>query len=344
MLRLPSFGFHSPTTVEEAALILAEDPANTRLVAGGTDLFPNMKRRHQQAKQVVSLRRITDLSGIRETSGGGIAIGATTTLDAITRDPRVRERYPALRIAVASISSPVLRNMGTIGGNLCLDTRCTYYNQNEEWRRSIDYCMKAEGQICWVAPSSPRCWAVSSGDSAPMLCAWGAEITLVSKDGARTLPLANLFRDDGIDYLTKRPDEILTEVTLPPPSGERAAFWKLRRRGSIDFGVLSVAAVGWCEGKTTDRIELWLGSVGSHPVRCTQSIEVLTGTALDAETIAEAAALARKGDGANPLGNTDFAPQWRSKMIEKYVAAVLCELAGLPTGRLAPKHPGVAGK
>jgi len=338
MLRLPVFGFYQPSTIEEATRLLAENPASTRLVAGGTDLFPNMKRRNQVAETVISLRGIAELTGIRETSDGGLAIGATTTLAAIASDLRVGESYRALATAVNSISSPLVRNSGTIGGNLCLDTRCTYYNQNEEWRRSIDYCMKEVGEICWVAPSSPRCWAVSSGDSVPILCAWGAEITLVSKDGARTLPLAELFRDDGIDYLSKRPDEILTEVRLPAPSGERAAFWKLRRRGSIDFGVLSVAAVGWCGGETTDRIEIWLGSVGSTPVRCDESIAALIGKPIDEDTIAEAAALARKGEGASPLGNTDFLPQWRGKMIEHYVAAVLREMAGLPRARLAPRH------
>jgi 4-hydroxybenzoyl-CoA reductase subunit beta len=239
---------------------------------------------------------------------------------------------------VASISSPVLRNAGTIGGNLCLDTRCTYYNQNEEWRRSIDYCMKEQGETCWVAPSSPRCWAVSSGDSVPMLCALGASITLVSKEGQRQVALADLFLDDGIEYLSKRPDEIVTGIQIPAPSGERTAFWKLRRRGSIDYGVLSVAAAGWCNGKTTDRIEIWLGSVGSTPVRCTASIAALIGKPLDEETIAAAAALARKSAGANPLGNTDFLPQWRGKMIEKYVEAVLREVAGLPRQRMAPNH------
>ncbi len=334
MLRLPDFQFHAPQSVEEAAALLANDPANTKIVAGGTDLWPNFKRRHQSADSVVSLRRIPELKGICETAEGGLAIGAMTTLDEITRDVRVGERYPALVTAVSSISSPVLRNSGTIGGNLCLDTRCTYYNQNEEWRRSISYCMKAEGETCWVAPSSPRCWAVSSGDSVPMLCAWGASIVLVSSEGRREVALAELFRDDGIDFLTKRPDEIVIEVKLPPPAGERAAFWKLRRRGSIDFGVLSVAAV-----VTPDhRAELWLGSVGSWPVRCTESIELLNGKPLDADRIAEAAAIARKSDGANPLGNTDFAPQWRGKMIEKYVQAVLREAAGLPVDLLGPRH------
>jgi 4-hydroxybenzoyl-CoA reductase subunit beta len=338
MLRLPAFNFHQPSTIEEAVSLLAADPGNTRVVAGGTDLFPNMKRRHQSAESVVSLRGIGALRGITEADDGGLIIGATTTLDAITRDERVQKCYPALATAVASISSPVLRNAGTIGGNLCLDTRCTYYNQNEEWRRSIDYCMKEQGETCWVAPSSPRCWAVSSGDSVPMLCALGASITLVSKEGQRQVALADLFLDDGIEYLSKRPDEIVTGIQIPAPSGERTAFWKLRRRGSIDYGVLSVAAAGWCNGKTTDRIEIWLGSVGSTPVRCTASIAALIGKPLDEETIAAAAALARKSAGANPLGNTDFLPQWRGKMIEKYVEAVLREVAGLPRQRMAPNH------
>ena len=338
MLRLPAFKFHQPTTVEEVTALLAENPSGTRVVAGGTDLFPNMKRRHQSAETVISLRQVESLQGICEGDDGSLLIGATTTLDTITRDERVQDRYPALVTAVASISSPVLRNAGTIGGNLCLDTRCTYYNQNEEWRRSIDYCMKEQGETCWVAPSSPRCWAVSSGDSVPMLCALGAEITLVSSDGERTLPLAQLFLDDGIEYLSKKPHEILTTIRIPAPSGERTGFWKLRRRGSIDYGVLSVAIAGWCNGDITDRIEIWLGSVGSTPVRCDDSIDALIGKPIDDETIAEASALARKSDGANPLGNTDFVPQWRGKMIEKFVAEVLRKVAGMPLERQAPRH------
>jgi len=334
MLRLPPFEFHQPKTLKEAAKLLAESPQTTRLVAGGTDLWPNMKRRHQKADRVISLRNVKALRGIKDIkgSGGALRIGPTTTLDELARDPRVRKRYPALVTAVESISSPLLRNTGTIGGNLCLDTRCTYYNQNKEWRKSIAYCMKAEGQTCWVAPSSPRCWAVSSGDSVPMLCAWGAEITLQSHEGERTLKLADLYKDDGIDYLTKRPDEILTEIRMPAPSGERAAFLKLRRRGSIDFGVLSVAAVLWPREGTSENngagfpaehVELWLGSVGSYPVRCTSSIERLAGRGLTADAIQDAAAIARKSDGANPLGNTDFAPQWRGKMIEQFVRSAL---------------------
>src|ERR1700688_386502 len=288
MLRLPPFRLLRPRTLAEAAHLLDEEgaahqgstgaagsagaagapgargpgapgsPGPVRLVAGGTDLWPNMKRRHQRAETVVSLMGIPELAGIRDGADGGngaaaadpgaVRIGATTLLDGVARHPLIAGRHPALATAVASISSPPLRNMGTLGGNLCVDTRCTYYNQTEEWRRSIDYCMKAEGSICWVATSSPRCWAHSASDSAPMLCALDASVLLASARGERAVPVADLYRDDGIDYLARRPDEILAEIVLPAGSSRdrcRSAFWKLRRRGSIDFAVLSVAAAVW---------------------------------------------------------------------------------------------------
>ena len=160
------------------------------------------------------------------------------TLTAVAADPVIRSTHPALARAVESISSPAIRNMATLGGNLCLDTRCTYYNQNEEWRESIDFCMKEGGTVCWVAPQSDRCWAISSSDAAPMLCALGASVRLMSARGARELLLADLYREDGIDYLTKQPDEVLTEIVIPAPGELESSFWKLRRRVSIDFPVL----------------------------------------------------------------------------------------------------------
>jgi len=180
VLRLPPIELVSPETVQEAAKVIAN--GNARLVAGGTDLWPNMKRRHQKAETVVSLMSIPGLDAI-DVSGSDIRIGGTATLANIIRDDRIRERLPAFANAVASISSPPLRNMGTIGGNLCIDTRCTFYNQTEEWRRSIDYCLKEEGTICWVATKSPRCWAHTASDSAPILCALDARVKLVSATG-----------------------------------------------------------------------------------------------------------------------------------------------------------------
>jgi 4-hydroxybenzoyl-CoA reductase subunit beta len=343
MLRLPQFQFAQPRTIPEAAAVLAGEGAAdgqpVRLVAGGTDLWPNMKRRHQKAGTVVSLMRIPELKGIDV--NGEIRLGATALLEDVARHPDVRERFPALARAVASISSPPLRHMGTIGGNVCVDTRCTYYNQTEDWRRSISYCMKEEGEICWVATSSPRCWAHTASDSAPMLCALGAEVKLVSTEGDRLVPIESLYRDDGIQYLAKRPDEILTAIHVPAESTAehcRSAFWKLRRRGSIDFAVLSAAVALWTDpAGIVTKARIYLGAVASSPMAVPEAAALLEGKPLTAEIIAAAAQLTRKV--ATPMDNTDFQAQWRGAMVQKYTEAALREAAGLEVERLAPKIP-----
>jgi 4-hydroxybenzoyl-CoA reductase subunit beta len=328
MLRLPSFRLHRPTSLAEAVAILAGEGDAARLVAGGTDLWPNMKRRHQRAEHVVSLAHVDALRGVR--SNGDLRLGAMETLTDLERHPAVRERYPALAHAVGAISSPLLRNMGTIGGNVCLDTRCTYYNQNEEWRQSIAYCMKAEGKICWVAPSSPRCWAVQSSDSAPMLVALGARVKLVSATGERELPIAALYRDDGMEYLNKRRDEIVAEIVVPGESDAsrcRTAFFKLRRRGSIDFGVLSVAVALWMEGDIVRDARVVLGLIASFPAAAEAVAESLVGGRLTDESIRAAAATARAA--ATPMDNTDFDPRWRSQVTPIYVERTLRRAAEL---------------
>jgi len=333
MLRLPPFTLHRPHTLAEAARILAGEGAAAgapvRAVAGGTDLWPNMKRRHQKASQVVSLNGIAPLRGI--SNGDGVRLGATATLTEVAAHPLVRAKYPDLAKAVTSISAPVLRNMGTIGGNVCVDTRCTYYNQNEEWRRAIDYCLKEEGHTCWVAPGSPRCWAISASDSAPMLLALGARVRLVSAQPGiveRVEPLEVLYQDDGIAYLTKRPDELVAEILVPEESATghcRTGFEKLRRRGSIDFAVLSVAAAVWTDAAgVVTRARLRLGAVASYPVPCVESEQALEGQALGEETIAAAAKAARRA--ATPMDNTDFQAQWRGVMVERTVERVLRRL------------------
>ena len=337
MLRLPPIKLESPATIKDAAKSIAD--GNTRIVAGGTDLWPNMKRRHQKAETVVSLMSIPNLDTI-DSGDPDIRIGATATLSNIIRDDNVRERFPAFASAVASISSPPLRNMGTIGGNICVDTRCTYYNQTEEWRRSIDYCLKEEGTICWVATKSPRCWAHTASDSAPMLCALDAKVTLVSASGERELLLKDIYVDDGIDYLAKRADEILTEVVVPGASDSshcRSAFWKLRRRGSIDFSTLSVAAAVWVDDSdSVTRAAMYLGAVGSAPMPVAEIESILIGNKMTEDGIAEIAHAAHQI--ARPMDNTDFAASWRGKMTEQYVTAALCEVAGLPVKRMQPRH------
>ena len=330
MLRLPPFEYRRPRTLDEACRILdgegAADGGAVRVVAGGTDLWPNFKRRQEGAATVVSLMGIDGLEGVAaHPAASGTPIGATTTLDRIAADSRLRRLYPALADAAGSISTLALRNMGTLGGNLCLNTRCTYFGQSEEWRCSIDYCMKEKGTMCWVAPSSDRCWAISSSDTAPVLAALGARVRLVSRAGERALPVADLYRDDGIEWLTKRPEEILTEILLPEESTAgrcRSAYRKLRRRGSIDFAALTVAAAVWTDGGgAVERASIFLGSVASSPLRAVEAESLLVGRRLDAEAIAEAARACRTA--ATPLDNADFTAQWRSRMVEVWAAATL---------------------
>ena len=179
--------------------------------------------------------------------------------------PEVRARYPALATAAGAVSTPQLRNMGTLGGNVCVDTRCNYYNQSYEWRKAVNFCMKKDGEICLVAPGSPRCWAVSSSDTAPVLWSLGASVRLAGPAGERTIPISALYQDDGIQYLTKQPGEIVTEIVLPPADGARSVYLKLRRRGSFDFPVLGVAVALHMDGDIVRQARIVLGAVASLP-------------------------------------------------------------------------------
>src|SRR5579859_7725182 len=236
MLRLPQFQYLAPRSLDEATAMLAEHGPQAMVVAGGTDLFPNMKRRQQEPPVVIGLKSVPALRRIDSTDGH-LRVGAMASLHDVANHPSLRQKCPALAHAAGSVSTPPLRRMGTLGGNLCLDTRCTYYDQNYHWRKSIDFCLKKDGAICWVAPNSPRCWAVSSSDTAPVAVALRAQLTLISTRGERTVEAGDFFRDDGILYLTRQPDEILTSIALPVLDGWHMTYEKLRRRGSFDFPI-----------------------------------------------------------------------------------------------------------
>jgi 4-hydroxybenzoyl-CoA reductase subunit beta len=357
-MRLPHFAFHAPRDVNEAADLLARAaPGTAMLLAGGTDLLPNMKRRQQVPTTLIGLRQIASLRQISAGTGStelraspltsvgaegstgrranGLTIGAGVTLSELVRHLHARQAstgdapaaYAGLWQAAAQVATPHLRNMGTIGGNLCLDTRCNYYDQNYEWRKAIDFCMKKDGETCWVATSSPRCLAVSSTDTAPMLVALGAEVSLVSAAGTRRIALSDLYRNDGIHYLTRQPNEILTAVHVPQLDGWRSTYWKLRRRGSFDFPVLSVAAALEMSPDgivTTGRIVL--GAVASRPVEAPAAIEALVGRPLGDDSIADAAAAAAHP--AKPMDNTDFSLVWRKRVTRDFVTYALRELRG----------------
>ena len=325
MMRLPPFRFRAPRTVDDAVAWLAESPAETMLLAGGTDLIPNMKRRQQTPRTLVALRGIESLKTIRH--GEDVTIGAGVTLTRIVRDERLRAACPGLWQAAAQVATPHLRNMGTLGGNLCLDTRCTYYDQSQEWRRAIDFCMKKDGRTCWVATSSPRCLAVSSTDTAPMLLALGARVHLASVTGTRAVDVGDLYQNDGMRYLTRRSDEVLTDIVIPPQIGWRSAYWKLRRRGSFDFPVASVAvAVRADPDGRVAAARVALGAVASRPLLSPRASEMLIGHVLTDEAIAAAADAAY--DIAKPMDNTDFELLWRKKMVKALVTAALRDVRG----------------
>ncbi|HEY3280369.1 MAG TPA: FAD binding domain-containing protein [Gemmatimonadales bacterium] len=320
MLRLPSFTYRRPQTLAEALRMKADAGPDAMYVAGGTDLYPNMKRRHQEPRTVISLMGIGDLRRRDRT-----VLGAGVTLTALAGS----DAPEAVRHAAALVSTPLLRNMGTLGGNLCLDTRCNYYNQSYEWRKAIDFCMKKDGAICWVAPSSPRCWAVSSSDIAPVMVAIGAEYRLVGPQGERVVPAGRFYHNDGINYLTKQPDEILVDVRLPAEGGWDAVYHKLRRRGSFDFPVLGVAAwIQWGSGKGDGgRVvdaKIVLGGVASYPQEVPEAAAALKDAALTDEAIAAAAEAAYRP--SKPMDNTDFDLSWRKQMTRVWVTRALEEL------------------
>ena len=317
MLRLPTFRYLQPRTLTEALRMKSDAGPEGMFVAGGTDLYPNMKRRHQEPKTVISLMGIPELRRADDS-----VIGAAVTLTELTVRPS--DRPTVIGAAARLVSTPLLRNMGTLGGNLCLDTRCNYYNQGYEWRKAIDFCMKKDGKICWVAPSSPRCWAVSSSDVAPVMVAIGAEYRLVGPQGERVVPAARFYHNDGINYLTKQPDEILVDVRLPAPNGWDAVYHKLRRRGSFDFPVLGVAVWIQWNGKNVADARIVLGGVASYPQEISEAKAALGGRPLSDESIAAAAEAAYRP--SKPMDNTDFDLSWRKQMTRVYVARAIEEL------------------
>jgi len=328
MMRLPPFTYVAARTLAEATAALAEHGHAAMLVAGGTDLYPNMKRRQFEPRVLVGLRGIRELSGVRGSAREGVTLGAGTTLSTVAAHREIATHYPALATAAGLVSSPQLRAMGTIGGNVCVDTRCNYYNQTYQWRRSIGFCLKKDGDICLVAPKSPRCWAVSSTDTAPVVIALGGTLRLIGPNGERTIPAQQLYHDDGIKYLAKDPREILCQIHLPPADGWRATYWKLRRRGSFDFPILGVAAaLKQATDGTVEDARIVLGAVYPTPVVVEQA-KMLVGRRLTPELI-EAVALSASGP-AKPLDNTDLSMWYRKRMSRVYIGRALRELAGLP--------------
>ena len=325
MMRLPKFDYRVPHDIAEAVKIMGDAGPEGQFVAGGTDLYPNMKRRQQTPRTVITVSRLPELDNITGDGSSGVRVGAGVTLTDLCEHPLINRDYPVVAHAARTISTPILRNMGTVGGNLLLDTRCNYYDQNYEWRRGINFCLKKDGDVCWVAPGSSKCWAVQSSDLVPVMVAIGARFRLASTLGERIVDAAGFYNDDGIDYLHKRADELLVDIELPRNNGWRASYQKLRRRGSFDFPVLGVAA--WTRLGRSGIVEdarLILGGIAPAPVEVKEGRQALIGNAMNEECIKAAAEAAYVK--ARPLDNTDFVYQWRKQMAREYSLRALREL------------------
>jgi 4-hydroxybenzoyl-CoA reductase subunit beta len=323
-LSLPQFRLLRPRTLDEAVGHLAKHADKLRVLAGGTDLIPSMRQKLFEPDYVLDIRHIAELEGIQPRAGEGVTIGALTSLSAIEHSDFLRRHYPVLPEAAATVASPVLRNMGTLGGNICLDTRCLWYNQSLTWRKGCGFCIKKDGDLCHVAPGGSKCWAVFSGDTPPALLCLNAEVEIAGASGLRRLSLREFYTGVGDAYRKLEPNELLTRVFLPEASaGYQGVYRKLRVRGSIDYPLAGVAVVLKRSNGHVSDARLAITAVNPAPLLVKGASEMLAGKVLD-EALAEAVGdLAAKT--AKPLTTSALTPEYRREMIRVFTKRVVLE-------------------
>lgn len=333
MLRMPRFEVREPRSVEEAVALLAALGDQAVPVAGGTDLLPNLKHRLLEPKVLVSLARLEALRGVTQAPDGALLLGAMTTLDAVSASELVRAKAPVLALAAAQVSGPQLRRMGTLGGNVMLDTRCRYFNQTYFWRKSLGFCLKKDGAVCHVVAGGKRCVAAASNDTAPALMTLGASLTLTGPQGTRVVPLDEFFHTDGAANTRLGAGELLVSVRVPAQRpGHRGAYLKLRSREAIDFPLLGVAArVDVKDGAVADA-DVAVVALQARPVRLKGVAEALTGKRVGEAGLLEA--IEQVGQRAyrqcNPMPNVSGDHEYRHEMVPVFVRRAL--LAALGTG------------
>ena len=316
-MRLPDFEYIEPTSIDEACLFLKDHGQESKVIGGGTDLLPSMKQNIFRPKYLVSLSKIPNLDRVEFNEGSGLRIGPSARLRTLEKSPIIQEKYPMIRQAASDVGSLQLRQMGTVGGNVCLDTRCTYYNQSSFWRKCRPTCVKMGGDICNAIGGGKKCFAVFSGDLAPALMALGATIELRSAKGGRTLPLSDLYTGNGAKPLALNPEEVLVGVQIPSlPKGSLGGYFKYRIRKAIDYPLASVALLIRLEGKEKmcREARLVIGAVGSKPQEVKGIGELLVGKKIEGRTVEEASDLAFKA--SRPVGNTSSTPSYRKRMIK----------------------------
>jgi 4-hydroxybenzoyl-CoA reductase subunit beta len=329
MERMPDFRLSRPASYAEAAALLASD-AGARLLAGGTDLVPNLRRGLDAPSLLVDLGRV---QGADEFEFGATALrlGAGVTLARLAADPRIASDYLALGEAARAAAGPGHRSVATLGGNLCLDTRCVFYNQSAWWRQANDFCLKRGGTVCHVAPQGERCHAAFSGDLAPALIALGAELEWLSSRGTRRVALAEGYRDDGAAHLTNERDEVLVRVHVPAPAcGSVSGYRKARVRGSMDFPLAGVAiALRMADGVLAE-LRVALSGTNSHPLWL-QGTDALLGKAVDDACLAGLSKLVQKQ--VSPMRTTVTPSNYRRLVAAVHAQRLLRELStALPPG------------
>jgi 4-hydroxybenzoyl-CoA reductase subunit beta len=275
-----------------------------------------MRQKLFEPLYVLDIRRIAELKGIRQ-QGSGVEIGALTSLTTIEHSDLLRRRYPVLTEAAATVASPLLRNMGTIGGNICLDTRCLWYNQSLTWRKGCGFCIKKDGDLCHVAPGGSKCWAAFSGDTPPALLCLNAEIEIANADGLKRMPIRDFYTNDGVAYRNLQPNELVTRVFLPESSADyRGVYRKLRVRGSIDYPLAGIAVVMKRSNGHIADARVAVTAVNPAPLLVKGASELLAGKVVD-EALAEAVGnLAAKT--AKPLTTSALTPEYRREMIRVF--------------------------
>jgi 4-hydroxybenzoyl-CoA reductase subunit beta len=325
-LSLPQFTLLRPRTLQEAVQALAKHASDIRVLAGGTDLIPSMRQKLFEPEYVLDIRHLAELKNIQHQPGEGVSIGALSTLTSIEHSEFLRKHYPVLTEAAATVASPVLRNMGTIGGNICLDTRCLWYNQSLTWRKGCGFCIKKDGDLCHVAPGGTKCWAAFSGDTPAALLCLNAEIELASEYGVQRMPLCDFYTGLGDEYRKLRPAELVTRVFLPESSADyRGAYRKLRVRGSIDYPLAGVAVVMKRSNGHIADAQIALTAVNPAPMLVNGVQQLLHGKAVDDQLADAAAELAAKT--AKPLTTSALTPEYRREMIRVFTKRVLLAVA-----------------
>jgi 4-hydroxybenzoyl-CoA reductase subunit beta len=327
---LPEFQVLRPRTVEEALEFLSERQPLVRVIAGGTDLIPSMRQGLFAPEYIIDLRGLEELRGIRVQNSVGVEIGALTPLAAIEDSEFIRRYYPVLHEAVGVIASPLLRNMGTIGGNICLDTRCLWYNQSLAWRKSCGFCLKRDGDLCHVAPGGTKCWAVFSGDTPPALLCLDAEVEIAGPNGFRRVPLRDFYTGIGDGHHRLEPGEMLTRVFLPSASaGWRGAYRKVRVRGSIDYPLAGVAvALKVIDIGAVMDARVAITAVNPAPMLVPGAEHALIGRRVDEHVAAVVGELAAKT--AKPLTTSSLTPEYRREMIRVFARRTVMAAAGGP--------------